>query len=66
MMNNTDRLIEIIEDHNSLRIALRLILEALVTKKLPSVASCPCFNDELAEDDFKNCLKMITGKSIDE
>ncbi len=66
MMSNTDRLIEIIEDHNSLRIALRLILEALETRSLPSVASCPCFNDELAEDDFKNCLKKITGKSIDE
>ena len=64
-MNNTDRLIEIIEDHNSLRIALRLILEALETKKLPSEASCPCFNDELAEDDFKSCLKLITGEDID-
>ncbi len=65
MISNTDRLIEIIEDHNSLRIALRLILEALETKKLPTVASCPCFNDELAEDDFKHCLEIITGENID-
>lgn len=65
-MSNTDRLIEIIEDHNSLRIALRLILETLETRTLPNVASCPCFNDELAEDDFKQCLKLITGKDIDD
>ncbi len=66
MIGSADRLIEIVEDHQSLRMALRLILEALETKKAPSVASCPCFNDELAEEDFRACLKHITGVDIDE
>lgn len=66
MMSNTDRLIDIIEDHNSLRIALRLILEALETGNAPSVAACPCFNDELAEEDFEACIKKITGVNLGE
>lgn len=62
MMQNTDRLIEIIEDHTSMEIAIRMILEALETKKLPEFSYLPCFNDSLLEEEVKTCLELATGK----
>lgn len=62
MISNTDRLIEIIEDHNSMELALRMIMSAAETKELPDEGILPCFNDCLIEEDVKTILEMVTGK----
>lgn len=65
MMNNTDRLIEIIEDHSSMEQALRMILEASRTKELPNEGTLPCFNEAVVEDEVKAILEQVTGKEYD-
>ncbi len=65
MMSNTDRLIEIIEDHNSMEQALRMILEASRTKELPNEGALPCFNEAVVEDEVKAILEQVTGKEYD-
>ena len=62
MMSNTDRLIEIIEDHTSYEIGLRMIMEAAETHELPSEGILPTFNDSVASDGIKTALELVTGK----
>ena len=57
----SDKLIEIVQDHTSLVQALRLILDAAETKKLPSYATIPTFNDSILDDQVRTVLEFITG-----
>lgn len=61
MISNTDRLIEIIEDHNSMEIALRIICDALESRELPKEGTLPIFNDELVSDMVVMILEGVTG-----
>ncbi len=65
MISNTDRLIEIIEDHTNYEIALRAILEAADTHELPPYGVLPVFNDTIAQDAMFKALELITGKKYD-
>ena len=58
----SDKLIEIVEDHNSLVQSLQFILEAAETKKLPSYGVLPTFNDSLLDDQVRTALELITGE----
>ena len=58
----SDKLIEIVQDHTSLVQALRLILEAAETKKLPPYGVLPTFNDSLLDDQVRTALELITGE----
>ena len=57
----SDKLIDIVQDHTSLVQALRLILEAAETKKLPPYATIPTFNDSILDDQVRTTLEFITG-----
>ena len=57
----SDKLIEIVQDHTALVQALRLILDAAETKKLPSYATIPTFNDSILDDQVRTALEFITG-----
>ena len=57
----SDKLIEIVQDHTSLVQALRIILEAAETKKLPPYATIPTFNDSILDDQVRTALEFITG-----
>ena len=57
----SDNLIEIVQDHTSLVIALRFILEAAETKKLPPYATLPTFNDSILDDQVRTAIELITG-----
>ena len=57
----SDNLIEIVQDHTSLVQALRLILDASETKKLPPYATLPTFNDSILDDQVITALEFITG-----
>jgi hypothetical protein len=61
----SDKLIEIIEDHNSMVQTLRFFIEAAETKELPSWGLIPTFNDDLLEDQVFSILEMITGKKYE-
>lgn len=65
MISNTDRLIEIIEDHNSYELAMRIVLQAAETHELPPEGVLPTFNDSLASDTFISLLERVTGKRYD-
>ena len=58
----SDKLIDIIQDHTSMIIALQFILEAAETKKLPSEGVLPTFNDDLLNDQVRIALELITGE----
>ena len=58
----SDKLIEIVQDHTSLVQALRIILDAAETKKLPSYATIPTFNDSILDDQVRTALEFITGE----
>ena len=58
----SDKLIDIVQDHTSLVQALRLILEAAETKKLPPYATIPTFNDSILDDQVRTALELITGE----
>ena len=58
----SDKLIEIVEDHNSLVQALQFILEAAETKKLPPYSLLPTFNDSFLDDRLRTALELITGE----
>ena len=58
----SDKLIEVVQDHTSLVQALRIILEAAETKKLPSEATLPVFNDDFLDDQLKDILELVTGE----
>lgn len=58
----SDKLIEVVQDHTSLVIALQFILEAAETKKLPSYGVLPTFNDGMLEDRIRKTLELITGE----
>ena len=57
----SDKLLEIAQDHSSLVQALRLILEAAETKKLPPYATIPTFNDSILDDQVRTAIEFITG-----
>ena len=57
----SDKLIEIVQDHTSLVQALRIILEAAETKKLPPYATLPTFNDSILDDQVRTAIELITG-----
>lgn len=57
----SDKLIEIVQDHTSLVQALRLILEAAETKKMPPYAALPTFNDSILDDQVRTAIELITG-----
>ena len=57
----SDKLIDIVQDHTSLVQALRLILDAAETKKLPTYATLPTFNDSILDDQVRTALEFITG-----
>lgn len=65
MISNTDRLIEIIEDHTSYEIGLRMIMEAAETHELPAEGILPVFNDSAASEDLINVLELVTGKKYE-
>jgi len=65
MMSNTDRLIEIIEDHTSYEIALRSVILAAETHELPPEGMLPTFNDSLATDNLRTALQLVTGKKYE-
>ena len=58
----SDKLIEIVEDHNSLVQSLQFILEAAETKKLPQYSLLPTFNDSFLDDRLRTALELITGE----
>ena len=58
----SDKLLEVVQDHTSLVIALQFILEAAETKKLPSYGILPTINDSLLNDQVKIALELITGE----
>lgn len=58
----SDRLLEVVQDHTSLVQALQFILEAAETKKLPSEATLPVFNDDFLNDRLKGVLELVTGE----
>ena len=57
-----DKLLEVVQDHTSLVIALQFILEAAETKKLPPYGTLPTFNDSLLDDQVRTALELITGE----
>ena len=57
----SDKLLEVVQDHTSLVQALRLILEAAETKKMPPYAALPTFNDSILDDQVRNAIELITG-----
>ena len=58
----SDKLLEVVQDHTSLVIALQFILEASETKKLPPYGVLPTFNDDMLEDQVRIALELITGE----
>ena len=58
----SDKLLEVVQDHTSLVIALQFILEAAETKKLPPYGVLPVFNDDLLNDQVRTALELITGE----
>lgn len=61
----TDKEIEIIQDHNSYEIAMRMIMEAAETHVLPSEGVLPIFNDSSAQEDVIAVLQLVTGKEYE-
>lgn len=61
----SDKLLEVVQDHTSLVIALQFILEAAETKELPSYGLIPSFNDSFIEDQVFAILELITGKKYE-
>ena len=58
----SDKLLEVVQDHTSLVIALQFILEAAETKKLPPYSLLPTFNDSFLDDRLRIALELITGE----
>ena len=58
----SDKLLEVVQDHTSLVIALQFILEAAETNKLPTYGVLPVFNDDLLNDQVRIALELITGE----
>lgn len=61
-MDNTERLINIIEDRKAFDDATFIILEAAETKELPSQNFIPSFSDDLVYDRIVSILELVTGK----
>lgn len=58
----SDKLIDIIQDHTSMIIALQFILEAAETKELPSEGVLPTFNESYLDDRVHAILEKVTGE----
>ena len=58
----SDKLLEVVQDHTSLVQALRIILEAAETKKMPPYATLPTFNDSILDDQVRTVIELITGE----
>ena len=61
-MDNTERLINIIEDRKAFDDATFIILEAAETKELQSQNFIPSFSDDLVYDRIVSILELVTGK----
>lgn len=64
-MENTDRLIEIIEDRAALEHGLRVIQSAAERKTLPEEGLLPTFNDIMLEECFKRTLEAVAGEKYE-
>lgn len=62
MMSDLGRMIDIIEDHSSLELGLRIISDAKDLKKLPPYGSLPTFHDSVTEELFVNVLEAVVGE----
>lgn len=58
----SDNLLEVVQDFTSLKIGLRMIMEAAETKKIPSEGIIPEFNDSYLADEFQKTLEMVAGE----
>lgn len=58
----SDNLLEVVQDFTSLKIGLRMIMEAAETKKLPPEGIIPEFNDSYLADEFQKTLEMVAGE----
>ncbi len=58
----SDKLLEVVQDHTSLVLALQFILEAAETKKLPSYGVLPTFNESYLDDRVQSILEKVTGE----
>lgn len=58
----SDKLLEVVQDHTSLVIALQFILEAAETKELPSEGVLPTFNESYLDDRVHAILEKVTGE----
>lgn len=57
-----DEIVEIIQDHTSMEIGIRMILEALKTNSLPTLNTLPAFNDGYIEENVIACIELASGK----
>lgn len=58
----SDKLLEVVQDHTSLVIALQFILGAAETKELPSEGVLPTFNESYLDDRVQAILEKVTGE----
>lgn len=58
----SDKLLEVVQYHTSLVIALQFILEAADTKKLPPYGILPTFNESYLYDRVRAILEKVTGE----
>lgn len=65
MSINTDRLIDIIEDHASYDVGLRILMSVAETKELPPYGTLPIFNDSITTDSFIAAVELIAGKKYE-
>ena len=61
----SDRLLDIIEDRQSLDRSLTIILRCIETRELPDYCLLPCFHDTLLYDEVKSILEGICGKKYE-
>lgn len=58
----SDKLLEVVQDHTSLVLALQFILVAAETKKLPPYGVLPTFNESYLDDWVQAILEKVTGE----
>lgn len=58
----SDKLLEVVQDHTSLVLALQFILVAAETKKLPPYGVLPTFNESCLDDRVQAILEKVTGE----
>lgn len=58
----SDKLLEVVQDHTSLVLALQFILVAAETKKLPPYGALSTFNESYLDDRVQAILEKVTGE----